>query len=235
MKRLSFMFVGMLLTIGLGAQTLEEIAKKSFDASKQGAYEKVQTVTIVMKAYQSGMEMPMTMQMKKPDKIRVSVSFQGMEIVQTFDGTKGYMMNPMTGSSDAIEMPPSDAAKIKDQSNFNSPIMQYLKEGRLEMAGDATVSGKPAWKIKANLPSGDVSHLYIDKSSFLQVKQDAIVSQAGVDMTVETYMTDYTDFGGLFFPKTITSYANGAELMVMMIEKVEIDKPMDDSLFTLKK
>ena len=235
MKRLSIIFVGLLLSAGIGAQTLEEIAKKNFDASKMGAYEKVQTITVNMKAYQSGMEMPMTIQMKKPDKVRITVSFQGMEIVQAFDGTKGFMVNPMTGSNEAIEMPPSDAAKIKEQGKFTSPIMDYLKEGRLEMAGDATVSGKPAWKIKATLPSGDVNYLYIDKSSFLQVKQDATVSQGGVDMTVETYMTDYTDFGGIFFPKTITSYANGAELMVMMIEKVEIDKPLEDSLFTLKK
>ena len=39
------------------------------------------------------------MMMKNPNKIKVAYSFNGQEMVSVFDGEKGYMINPMTGSS----------------------------------------------------------------------------------------------------------------------------------------
>jgi hypothetical protein len=60
------------------------------------------------------------------------------------------------------------------------------------------------------------------------------ISQMGTEMSVDTFWTDYTNFNGVNIPKTTTSYANGMKLVVMMVEKVELNKPMDDSLFKLK-
>jgi hypothetical protein len=56
----------------------------------------------------------------------------------------------------------------------------------------------------------------------------------GTEMDIETYMTDYSEFSGLLMPKTISIYSNGTEMMVMIIEKVEVNKPVDDKVFTLK-
>jgi outer membrane lipoprotein-sorting protein len=234
MKRLLFAQIGLILSLAISAQSLEEITKKNYEASKQEAYDKAETVNITMKAFQQGMEMSMNMLTKKPDKVRTTITVQGMEIVTAYDGTKGWMINPLTGSSTPVEMPASDAAALKNQNNFTSQLTTLFKENRLELLGDQNVNGKPAWKIKATMPTGDISNVYIDKGSFLQVKADTRVAQMGMEMDVETYMTDYTDFGGILMPKTITVYSNGTEMMVMMIEKIEVNKPVDDKMFTLK-
>jgi hypothetical protein len=60
------------------------------------------------------------------------------------------------------------------------------------------------------------------------------INQMGIEMNIETYLSDFTDFGGVLLPKMTTSYANGTEMMVMIIEKVELNIDMDDKLFTLK-
>jgi outer membrane lipoprotein-sorting protein len=234
MKKLFLASIILLFTASVGAQSLEEITKKNYAATKMAAYENAQTITVSMKAYQQGMEMAMTMNMKKPDKVRVTISVQGMEIIQAYDGVKGYMINPMMGSSDPVEMPAADAANLKNQNNFSSQLTEYFKENRLELAGEESVGGKPAWKIKATLPSGDITNIYVDKSTFLQVKSDLTVSQMGTEMSIETYMTDYTDYEGLLIPKNISVYSNGTEMMVMVVDKVEVNKPLDDKLFTLK-
>lgn len=234
MKRLLFAQIGLILSLAISAQSLEEITKKNFEASKQEAYDKAETVNITMKLFQQGMELSMNMLTKKPDKIRTTVLVQGMEIVTAFDGTKGWMINPMTGSSNPVEMPASDAAALKNQSSFTANISSLFKENRLELLGEQNVNGKPAWKIKATLPTGDISNIYIDKASYLQVKADTRVAQMGMEMDVETYMTDYADFSGILMPKTITVYSNGTEMMVMMVDKVEVNKPVDDKMFTLK-
>lgn len=234
MKRLLFAQIGLILSLAISAQSLEEITKKSHEASKQEAFDKAETVSITMKAYQMGNEMSMNMVTKKPDKIRTTITVQGIEIVTAFDGTKGWMINPMMGSSTPVEMPAADAAAMKDQNNFTNNISKLFKENRLELIGEQNVSGKPAWKIKATLPTGDVANMYIDKSSYLLVKSDTRVAQMGMEMDVETYMTDYADFNGILMPKNISVYSNGTEMMVMMIEKVEVNKPVDDKMFTLK-
>lgn len=234
MKRLLFAQIGLILSLAISAQSLEEITKKSHAASKQDAYDKAETVNITMKAYQMGNEMSMSMLTKKPDKIRTTITVQGMEIVTAFDGTKGWMINPMSGSSTPIEMPAADAAAMKDQNNFNNNLLKFFKENKLELVGEQNVNGKPAWKIKATMPTGDFTNMYIDKSSYLLVKSDNRVSQMGMEMDVETYMTDYADFSGILLPKTISIYSNGTEMMVMIIEKVEVNKPVDDKMFTLK-
>jgi outer membrane lipoprotein-sorting protein len=234
MKKFFMINAVLLVMVSINAQTLEEIAVKNYQATNQEAFEKAKTVIITAKTVQGGIEIPMVISLKNPDKVRVEMTYQGMVIIQAYDGENGYVINPMMGSNDPVAMPANEAANMKNQTNFSSQLMQYLKEDRLEMAGDATISGKTAWKLKATLPTGDVTYVYIDKSSYLQVKSDMKVAQMGMDMDIEAYMSDYTDFSGLLMPKTTTTYANGEEMMVMIIEKVEVDKTIDDSKFTLK-
>jgi len=46
-------------------------------------------------------------------------------------------------------------------------------------------------------------------------------------------MTDYTDNNGVFLPMKTTTSANGMEFIVSF-DKVEVNLPMDDSIFQLK-
>jgi outer membrane lipoprotein-sorting protein len=234
MKRVFAITAALMLTLLTGAQSLQEIIQKNYEATNQAAFEKAQTIVISARAYQGGMEIPMVISMKNPDMVRINMTVQGMEIVQAFDGTKGYMINPMMGSSDPIEMTAADASNMKNQVGFISQLKEYEKNNKIELAGEETINGKPAWKLKAILPTGDVSMIYIDKASSLQVKAGVTVSQMGTEMNVETFLSDYTSFDGLMIPKTTTSYANGMEMMVLMVEKVELNKPLDNSMFKLK-
>lgn len=234
MKKLLFVSLLLLTVASLGAQTLEEIVKRNYEASSMEAYKNASTVKITAKALQGGMEIPMVISIKNPDKVRVEMSFQGMSIIQSFDGTTGYMVNPMMGSNDVIEMPPADAANLMNQASFSTDLAQYLKDNKLELAGESSISGKPAWIIKVTMPGGDIMTVYLDKSTFLQIKSEMNVSQMGMEMAVETYLSDYTDFNGLKLPKTTTTYANGMEMAMMMIDKVELNISMDDKIFKLK-
>ena len=234
MKRAFIINLLLLVITSLNAQTLEEIVRKNYEISAMEAYRNATTVQITAKAYQGGMEIPMVISIKNPDKVRIEMSLQGMSVIQAFDGVKGYMVNPMMGSNDAVELPPADAANLKNQASFATDLNEYLKDNKLEMAGESTVDGKPVWNIKAVMPGGEIITLFIDKSSYLQVKSEMSVAQMGMEMEVETYLSDYTDFNGLKLPKTTTTYANGTEMAMMMIEKVELNIPMEDNIFKLK-
>ncbi len=52
-------------------------------------------------------------------------------------------------------------------------------------------------------------------------------------MTVESYPSDYKEISGLLLPMKTTSSAQGMDI-VMVFDKVEVNVPMEDSIFTLK-
>ena len=78
----------------------------------------VTTIKITGKMSAMGMEMPMEMLMKNPDKIKVIYSFNGQEMVSVFDGEKGYMINPMMGSSDPVELTGDQLKQVQNNNVF---------------------------------------------------------------------------------------------------------------------
>ncbi len=62
----------------------------------------------------------------------------------------------------------------------------------------------------------------------------AKVEQMGQEMEVESYIKEYMDVNGAKFGKVVTQMVNGQELGGMTIDKIELDKEIDDSVFTMK-
>ncbi len=103
-----------------------------------------------------GMEMPMVFWMKNPDKIKSVTSFNGQDMIQAFDGEKGYIVSPMTGSTDPVEMTPDQVKQTLRSNMFQNSMANYLKNGQLTLAGEENVNDKPAYKIKATIEGGQL-------------------------------------------------------------------------------
>ena len=233
MKKLTILLTALFLTVAVNSQTLEEIVKNYSAAIKQDKVSSLSTIKISGKMSMMGMEMPMTLWMKNPDKIRVVTNINGQDMVQVFDGVKGYTVNPMTGSSDPVEMTPEDVKQTQNANMFRNYMAVYLKNGQLTLEGQENVNDKPAFKIKANLDGGNLVYMFIDKESYLLSKTTATVNQNGTTITVDSYPTEYTDYSGILIPAKTTTSASGMEF-VMAFDKVEVNLPMEDSLFSIK-
>jgi outer membrane lipoprotein-sorting protein len=112
-------------------------------------------------------------------------------------------------------------------------MKDYLGKGQLTLLGEESVNGNPAFKLKAIQDGGNEVTMYIDKSSYLLSKSSTTVNQGGEMMTVDSYPTDYKDFSGLMVPMKTTSSASGMDF-VLTFTNVEVNTPMEDSIFTLK-
>jgi outer membrane lipoprotein-sorting protein len=233
MKKFFLMTACFLAVVTAGAQTLEEIVSNYTVANKLDKISGFKTLKITGNMSVSGMELPMEIWMKNPDKIKTVTSFNGSEIAQAYDGEKGYSINPMTGSTDPVEMTADQIRDLSRNNMFQNYLSNYLKNGQLTLAGEDNVNGKPVFKINAKLEGGTSATLFIDKSSWLLVKTTADVNQGGMAMTVESYPSDYKDNNGVMIPMKTTTSAGGME-MVTTFTKVEVDLPMEDSVFRLK-
>jgi hypothetical protein len=233
MKRLILLCATLFVFVFVNSQTLDEIVKKYSAANK---YDKLKTLTsikITQSTSYMGTDQVIEAWMKNPNKVRIVTSIAGQNIVTAFDGEKGYMINPMSGSNDPTEINPSQAKQLADRNMFNNSMETMLKNGSLTLEGEEAVNGKPAYKLKETIEGGIVAHIFIDKVTFLAVKTSSVVNQGGQSMTVDTYPSDYKDNNGLFIPMKTTQSVSGIEI-VTTITKLEVNIPMEDSLFKLK-
>jgi len=233
MKKLLFVLTGLLMVAVINAQSLEEIVKKYYEANKKDKVAAASTIKITAKMSMMGMELPMEMWMKNPNKIKTLVSFNGQEIISVFDGEKGYSINPMTGSADAVEMTPEQVKQTQNSNVFQNQLETYQKEGKLKLLGEENVNDKPTFKLQADLGDGNTSDMFIDKATFLLVKTSSTVVAEGMTVTSDSYPSDYKETNGILFPMTTTVSTQGMD-MVLVFEKVEVNIPMEDSVFKIK-
>jgi len=229
MKKLIFVMAGLIIMSVISAQSLEEIVKKYTAANKLDKVANLKTIKITGNMSVMGMDMPMVIWMKNPNKIKSVTTVSGQEMVQVYDGEKGYVVSPMTGSSAPVEMTPAQVKQTLRSSMFNNYMADYLKNGQLALVGEENVKDKPAYKIKATVDGGAVIDMFIDKSSYLLVKTAATTQ--GVSM--ESYPSEYTETNGFMVPMKTTTSAQGMD-MVVNFTKVEVDIPIEDSVFKLK-
>ncbi len=233
MKKLFLVVSFLLAVVSLNAQSLEDIISKYTVANKLDKISSFQTIKISAKTAVMGMDMPMEIWMKNPNKFKSVTSFNGQDIVQVFDGEKGYMVNPMAGSSEPVEMTADQVKEVGRSNMFNNYMVQYMKDGKLTLEGEDNVNGKPAFKVKASLDGGNSAMMFIDKSTYLILKTVADVNQGGMAMTVESFPSEYTETSGILLPMKTTTSASGMEI-VTTFTKVEVDVPIEDSVFKIK-
>jgi outer membrane lipoprotein-sorting protein len=233
MKKLIFVMAGLIMMSVISAQSLDEIVKKYTAANKLDQVANLKTIKITANMSMMGMDLPMVLWMKNPNKIKSVTSFNGQDIIQVFDGEKGWAINPMTGSSDPVEMTPDQIKQTLRSNMFQNSMANYLKNGQLALNGEENVNEKPAYKLKATLEGGQVIDMFIDKNSYFLVKQSTTTDMNGTSVTADSYPSDYTEINGLMVPMKTTTSAQGMD-MVLTFTKVEVDAPMEDSVFKIK-
>ena len=229
MKKLIFVIAGLIIMSVISAQSLDEIVKKYTEANKLDKVANLKTIKITANMSMMGMEMPMVMWMKNPNKFKSVTTFNGQDMVQVFDGEKGFVVSPMTGSTEPVEMTPDQVKQTLRSSMFQNYMATYLKNGQLKLAGEENVKDKPAYKIEATVEGGTIIDMFIDKSSYFMVKTATTVS----GVTMESYPTDYTETNGIMIPMKTSISAQGMDILTNFT-KVEVDLPMEDSIFKIK-
>ncbi len=235
MRKIISLLAGVIIFTSAGAQSIEEIVKLHVKAAKTDQLAKIKTIKITGKMTAMGMEMPLEMYMKNPDKIKVIYSFGGQQMISVFDGEKGYIQNPMTGSMSPVELKGDQLSQLTRNNIFTNEVLNSFNQKRLVYEKEEMVSGKPAYRLKVNIEGTDSpSYLFIDKATGLLVKVTTTVEQMGTTMNVETFLTGYKEHQGLVMPMKTTAMANGMEAAVISFSNVEVNIPVDESVFKLK-
>lgn len=217
--------------------SVDDIVKKNIDA--RGGMDKIkaiQSIKMTGKLVMGGgqMEAPMTMQVKRPSNIRMDMEFQGQAVVQGYDGETAWMINPFTGGAEAQKMSDDEAEGVKDGADMEGVLVDYKTKGhKITLVGKEDLAGKPAYKLKVDKKNGKTETLYLDATSFIEVKTVATRKIMGNDMEMETFVSDYKPVAGVLMPYTIDSKSGGNSVMTITIDKIEANVPVEASLFKM--
>ena len=212
------------------AQSLNEVLDMHFKASGQDKLMAAQSFYIKAKVSQMGMEMPMEMKIKKPEKFIVSIDLQGQKIVTAFDGEKGWMINPMMGT-EPQELAGDQLAQARQQVDMEGELFNYEAKGHsAELAGKVNVDGKEMYRIILTTKDGNTKDYFIDVATNLVSKVKSKVSAQGQTVDVEQVMSDYKTIDGITMAMKIESKTPMGNAVILM-EEVKMNEKFDDSVF----
>lgn len=224
------------------AQTADEIIDNYFEVvGGKEAMAKVNNVTMTATASTQGMELPITIVNTTDGKMKVSISFQGMEIVQpAFNGETGWQTNMMTMQPEKMDEQTNQL--MKDQAgDFPDAFLNYKKKGyTATLEGEESVEGTAAYKIKLTKKPMMVDGKEEENSSYYFFDKDSGVmlmstteAKAGPTkgMKIESLMSDYQEVNGIYFPFSMEQKVNGQTMMSMTINKIDVNGTIDDKMF----
>ena len=215
--------------------TADEIVAKNIEAKGGAAKLKaVDSVRIMAAATIQGTITPMVIELKRPNMRRQEVTINGQTIVQSFDGTNGWMLNPSVGDQ-AIQMPAAQVASMKKDAEFDSPLLDYQAKGvKIAVVGREDVDGRPAYRLTVTTPDGAPRDYFIDAETGLEFRVDASVVQNGAHGTLSVSMSDYRDVDGLKMPFSLKQSLNGRLVADLRVSTIELNVPLDASRFRLR-
>jgi hypothetical protein len=192
-------------------------------------------------------QLPFTLDLERPRRMRLEIQFKGQTAVQVYDGANGWKVRPFLNRLDVENYTEDELRKAALQSDLDGPLVDYAaKRTKIELEGTDKVEGKENYRLKLTMSDGHVAHIWIDANSFLESKIDGTPRRLdGIEHPVEIYFRDYRNVDGLqiaFVLETkVLPVANPSKSVVRQanfpvekieIEKVQVNPKLDAALFS---
>ena len=178
--------------------------------------------------------LPFVMALKRPHKSRLEIRFQDQTAVQVYDGTQGWKVRPFLGRDEVEPYTPAEAKSAAAWEELDGPLIDHARKGtKVELVGAQAVEGKSTYKLKLTLKNGTQRHLWVDATSFLEVRIEGDPRKMDGRMrNVVIYYRDYKSEKGLLVPRVLeTAVAGVKQTHKINIQSVALNQPLEDALF----
>jgi len=225
-----------LFAVAINAQSADDIINKHIEAvGGKDLLSKISSMHMEVSTQVMGNEMTGRVTVLNGKGYKSESSFNGQTIIQCITDTAGWMVNPMAGITQPMVMP-GEAYKTGKLQIDVEPLLNYAAKGyKAELLGTDSAGTVNAYKIKLTTPDSVAFTFFIDPSMYYTVKTTFAGQVMGQDVNIASTYSDYkkTDFG-FIFPYTIDTNF-GQFSYTTTVTKVEINKPVDPSVFAMPK
>jgi hypothetical protein len=174
---------------------------------------------------------------KRPGMVRTDATLQGLTVVQAYDGTMGWQIQPFQGRKDPEKLAADDAKDMADDADIDGPLIDYKAKGSaVEYLGTEDVDGATAYKLRLTEKSGDQIVYFIDTDTLMTLRTVTKRHLRGREVNTVTDYGDYELVAGVYFPFESAQGPVGAsdgDLAKIQIDKGEAGVALDDATFRM--
>jgi hypothetical protein len=167
---------------------------------------------------------------------RTQSELGGQQVVNVFTDKGGWQINQFAGISDPQAMSDEQYKAGKDQI-YVEPFLNYAaRGGKAELQGQEKVGDINAYKIKYTNKDSAVTTYYIDPSTFNVIQMSTVSNNMGQEVEIKSTFSDFqkTDYG-LVVPRSVVIDFGGQFTLTSKMTKVDVNQPVDASIFEMKK
>jgi hypothetical protein len=214
--------------------TLADVLARHLEA--RGGLEKIkalESLDMQGAATSQGMELPIRAARARPNLFLTEADFQGMRIVQAFDGARAWGVNPLMGASEPAPLPDDEGAFFALQADFDGPLVDARRKRiQLALAGKETLGEREAWRIEIAYPGGHKETSFLDAETWLEVRRLGKTASNGVVVDVQTDYLDYTEVEGV---KLASRWTIGTPMgpLEIRLDRIEANGELDRDVFYL--
>lgn len=211
------------------AQTADEIISNHIKAiGGLDAWKKVQTMKMDAIIDANGTEINVAMAAEQSKGSRQTISLAGLQGFTLRTPTAGWRFFPWQGQMKPEAITPEEVKESQDELDVQGPLVDYKAKGHTaEYAGTDDFEGTDCYKIKLTQQGGKVVTYYIDPSNYFIIHTVTITKANGAENESKA---DYSNYKKL--PEGIWMAMNvGSPGNVIKIKKVQVNVPIDDSVF----
>jgi len=215
------------------AQSVDDVIAKHIEA--MGGSAKLSSLNSVYEETNSsiaGNDLPAKVWVVNNTGFRMEMDIMGSQMVQVGTKDKGWMINPMSGSSD-VQPIPDDALKAFTRRMYLAgQLFKYKERGyTATLQGKDTVGGKDTYKIKLSKDGEQDATYYIDATTYYIDKTSTTVVTNGTAAQQDIVFTGYQKTPeGYVFPTGYTMELPQGEL-VTTLNKIVVNQPIDTAKF----
>jgi hypothetical protein len=240
MKKIIFYFSILLvffLSTNLYSQNIETIIEKYTEAvGGRANWDGVKSMKFTGYTTVMGMDIPYTQYVKRPGFWLIEIQVQGMKIVQAYDGTSGWMINPMAGKKKAEKTDEETSKLYRANALVGGKLLNIKEMGyTVELVGKENMDGTDVYKINLIDKDGVTTVYFIDANSYLILKSISNAKTMGTEITSESTYKNYNKVNDVLISFLLDQKLTGAQIdsQKITIDKVEINVEIDDKIFQM--
>jgi len=167
--------------------------------------------------------------------MRQDMDISGSAMTTCYNDKGGWSINPMAGSTTPEAMPETQYNAGKDQIVIGAPFINWIEKGyKAELAGNEAVGAVNAYKLNLIATDGTSSVYYFDPNTSYLIKSVQMIEMQGQMIDNQITYSDYRQTEGYAVPyKMEMNIAGGQFQMAMTVNKVELNKPVDEAIFSI--
>jgi hypothetical protein len=163
----------------------------------------------------------------RPANMRMEATFQGLTMVQAYDGKEGWMISPFQGRKDPQRNSPDEVKGNKLSADIEGVLVNAEAKGySVDYLGLEDVDGTMAHKLRVKLNDTDTRTVFLDPDHFLEIRFEDRMQIRGAEAVIQTDVGDYEKVNGWLMPFYFES--SGQKVT---FDTIEANVALDQALF----